>query len=527
MKFNSKHFFLPRSTKNGLRSLSLVLLFALWLPFYASAQHKPDLKALEQYIENARQEWEIPGMAVAIVKNDTVIFAKGFGVTDILKKNPVNENTLFAIASNSKAFTSASLAILVDEKKITWDDKVTKHLPYFKLQDECATKEMTIRDLLSHKSGLKTFSGDLLWFGSNISREEIVKRARFIKPSYGFRTKYGYQNIMFIAAGEVIPAVSGKTWDEFVKERFLQPLGMNRTNTSILAQATDKNVAQPHVRWNGKMQPVPYLNYDNSGSAAAINSSVNDMTRWIRLHLNKGTLEGKKYFGEDVHRDMWTPQTLNPMSKGAEKLWPSKHFQAYGLGWDLFDYHGRKVVNHSGGLEGMISQVVMVPEEKLGFVVLTNTDNSLPYALMYEITDRFLGEDGRDWSKVLLEFKKAGQKRDAEAKEKLEKERPKNAKPAHKLKEYAGTYRSELYGDVVVKAEGKKLTFQMVPSPLYKGELNIWEKDEFVLSWSHPTFLPGGRVTFVADDKGNIVEMKMDVPNPDFDFTELELKKVN
>ncbi len=522
--FNTK---LPSlAPENGRRSLCLTLLLMLWMPIFAPAQHKPDLKALEEYIEKARKDWEIPGLAIAIVKNDTVIYQKGFGVTDIVKKNPVDENTLFAIASNSKAFTAAALAVLVDEKKVSWDDKVTQHLPYFQLQDECASKEMMIRDLLSHRSGLKTFSGDLLWFGSNISREEIVRRARFIKPSYSFRSKYGYQNIMFVAAGEIIPAVSGKTWDEFVKDRFLQPLGMNRTTAFYKDLSGATNVAQPHVRWKGNMQVVPYLNYDNSGSAAALNSSVSDMTRWIRMQLNKGTLNGKMYFSEDQHREMWMPHMLNPMSKGAEKLWPNKHFQAYGLGWAMFDYHGRKVLNHGGGLEGMISQVVMVPEENLGFVVLTNTDNSLPYALMYEITDRFLGKEGRDWSKVLLDFKKAANKRAEDAAAKRELERPKKGKPANKLKEYAGTYRSDLYGDVTVTVEGKKLILQMVPSALYKAELNIWDKNEFELSWLHPTFLPGGTVTFVSDEKGNITEMKMDVPNPDFDFTELELKKV-
>ena len=513
------------SGKKQLRSLALLLLlFYTCLP--VRAQHAVDLAQLDTYLQQALKEWKVPGMAVGIVQNDSLIFAKGYGVREAGKTEPVDPHTLFAIASNSKAFTAAALGVLVDEGKISWDDPVTKYLPDFQLYDPYASREMKVRDLLCHRSGLKTFSGDLVWFGTDLSRQEVVRRARYLKPSSSFRSEYGYQNIMFVAAGEIIPAVTGKSWEAFVQERFFQPLAMSRTGTSVTQLPQQANVALPHITWQGKTLAVAYLNYDNFAPAGSINSSVADMSRWIRLQLNRGTLKGKKYFSEDVSREMWMPHTVIRTSKNSERLFPSRHFQAYGLGWQLMDLHGRKIVTHSGGLEGMISQVAMVPEEKLGFVILTNGETSLPAAVMYELLDRYLKGASSDWSKTFLELRKKGEEAGAAAREKAEKERAKNTKPSLPLEQYAGTYHSDLYGDVRVRQEGKKLILEMVHTKNFKGELSHWQYDTFTLNWTVPNMLPPGKVQFQLDMAGKADELKMDVPDPDFDFTELVLKKV-
>src|SRR6185503_16090943 len=330
--------------------------------------------------------------SVAIVKDDKVVFAKGYGLRELGKTERVDENTLFAIASNSKAFTSAALAMLVDEGKVRWDDPVTKYLPNFQLYDPYVTRELTIRDLLSHRSGLGTFSGDLLWYESQYSRDEILYRIRFLKPTSSFRSRFGYQNILFLAAGEVVAKVSGKSWDEFVKERFFEPLRMTRTVTLSNDLTKAENVATPHNEVNERIRVIRYGNVDNIGPAGGIKSSVADMAQWLRLQLGRGTYEAKKFFTSERSREMWTPQTVfSAISEQAEKFKPSRHFNLYGLGWILSDYHGRLMVSHGGGLDGMTSQVAMLPEERLGVVVLTNSETPLSSIIANKVIDEFLG----------------------------------------------------------------------------------------------------------------------------------------
>ena len=331
-----------------------VTLAALGLvPLLLLAQNKAfeaRLKEIDAYAAKAGQDWRVPGFAVAIVKDDAVIFAKGYGVRELGKPEPVDEHTLFAIASNSKAVTAAALAILVDQGKIQWDDPATKYLPGFQLYDPYVTREITVRDLLCHRSGLATFGGDLLWYMTTYSRDEILRRVRYLKPVTSFRTTYGYQNLMFLAAGQIIPAVTGKSWDDFVREKFFMPLGMSRSTTSIAGFMPGGNVATPHNEVEGKINVIHYVNVDNLAPAGAINSCVADMAQWLRLQLGRGTYQGKEIFSKDRSREMWTAQTSIPIGAQAEKLNPTTHFQAYGLGWFMMDHHGRKVLNHGGGV---------------------------------------------------------------------------------------------------------------------------------------------------------------------------------
>lgn len=491
------------------------------------SNYKKELKALSAYYENARKDWEVPGLAIAIVKDGEMIFAEGYGVKNIETKDPVDNKTMFPIASNTKAFTAAALAILVDEGKLNWDDKVVDYLPWFQLYDPYVSENMTIRDLLTHHSGLATFSGDLIWYGSNYSREEVIRRARYLKPVYGFRTKFGYSNIMYIAAGEIIPAVSGQSWDAFVKERFFDPLQMKRTTTSTNDLSKFDNVATPHTDFEGKVIPVEYLNWDNVAPAGAIISNVEDVSQWLKLQLNRGVWNNDTIFTPQRSREMWSPNTVLDVSGFSERTWPSTFFKAYGLGWSLSNYLGHKIVGHSGGYDGMISYTCMVPDENLGFVILTNKNSSLYYPLMYKTLDTFLDGGDEDWSKFILDLIDQQKAEDAKAEEEKLKNRIENTHPSLAQDGYTGTYGGEIFGDATVEVEDGVLVVQFVPSPKFRGILKHLHYDTYEITFSEFPSLPKGTCNFILGADGRVSEMKIDVPNPDFDFTELEFKKRN
>jgi CubicO group peptidase (beta-lactamase class C family) len=511
---------------------SLRLAFILLLFFIAPAQltaqsQDARLRQLDEYAARAMQAWRVPGVAMAIVKDDRVVFAKGYGVRRLGEPAPVDEQTLFAVASNTKAFTAAALAVLVDEGKTQWDDPVTKYLPGFQLYDPYVTRELTIRDLLSHRSGLETFGGDLLWYETTYDRAEILRRIRHLKPTSSFRSRYGYQNIMFLAAGQVVAAVAGQSWDDFIKERFLVPLGMTRTTTSIRAFKSVDNIAAPHNELDGKIRVVRYGNVDGVGPAASINSSAAEMAQWLRLQLGRGAYQGKRIFSSARSREMWSPNTIVPISEQSERFNPTRHFYLYGMGWFLSDYHGRKVVSHSGGLDGMISQTGMMPEENLGVVILTNSETPLASLLMNRVFDTFLGVAARDWSAEMLASYKHSQAADEAEERSLEASRVAGTKPSLPLERYAGSYASEMYGEARITSENGKLVLRLVPAPHFVGDLEHWQYDTFRVKWresvSYP--FPKGFVTFTLDAQGRLDEMKIDVPNPDFDFKELEFHR--
>lgn len=517
--------------RRSLRAAVLILALIANYPA-ALAQEAPDarLKAIDEYAQKVARDWQVPGLAISIVKDDRVVFARGYGVRELGRADRVDENTLFAIASNSKAFTAAALATLVDEGKIKWDDPVTKHLPWFQLYDPWVTRELTVRDLLSHRSGLATFGGDLLWYETTYGREEILRRIRFLKPATSFRSRWGYQNIMFLAAGEIIPAVTGKSWDEFIKERFFAPLGMRRTTTSVSALKGVPNVATPHNEAGGRLRVIRYSNVDNIGGAGAINSSVAEMAEWIRLQLGRGKHGGKQIFSAAASREMWTPQSIvGGVSESAERFNPTRHFNLYGLGWSISDYHGRKFVAHGGGLDGMVSHVAMMPEESLGVVVLTNSETPAPNILVNKIFDLFIGAPPRDWNADFLAQRRANESARPDSEKQFEQQRAKGTKPSLDQALYAGTYTGQLYGDAKVAVEDGRLVLRLVPAPNFVGDLEHWQHDTFRVKWRDGIVypFPRGFVTFVINARGQVDEMKIDVPNPDFDFKELEFKKSN
>ena len=509
--------------------LALLLAVSLLPQALAQKSTNVDLAKLDAYYQKALQEWDVPGMAIAIVKNDSVIFAKGYGVLNNKSGGTVDANTVFGIASNSKAYTAAALATLVDAGKIKWDDKVKKYVPYLQLYNPYVTENLTIEDLLSHRVGFKTFSGDLLWYNTTYSRPEIIERMRYLEPTYGFRDGYGYSNLMFITAGEVIEKVTGKTWENYIKETFFQPLGMNRSYTSVNELKGIQNVASPHgFDENGKPVATTLTAWDNWNPAAGIFTSVNQQAQWMRLQLNRGSYQGKQIFSEDASRNMWAAHNAMPVSKQAESVTPSTHFVAAGLGWFTSDYEGRKLVYHGGGHEGMNSRTVLVPEEKLGVVILTNSMSSIMTPLANYTIDRFFGiQNGRDWSQFNLDARAAAQKKQAETMTQAPKEKKRKSKPTMDLAAYTGTYSSPLYGEAVVSLKNGKLDLQLTPAPTLGGTLHHWQTNIFELDWKNDfALLTPTRVRFLIGEDGGIAEMRLDANNPDFHFDELTFRKV-
>lgn len=515
-----------------------ILLTALVLAgTLAHSQNKVNVAELDRYFQKALSDWNVPGMGIAIVTGDSIIFAKGYGVKDINTKEPADANTLFAVASNTKSFTASAIGILVDQGKIGWDDKVVDHLPWFQLYDPYVTANMTIRDILSHRSGLATFSGDLLWYGTTHSAEEVVRRARYLKPVYGFRSNFGYSNIMYLTAGLIIEKVTEQTWSDYIKTQFLMPLQMNSTVTTIEDLDRKKgNVAEPHTTFKDKNIRIDYLNWDNIAPAGALLSSANDMAKWIQLQLNHGKLGDKQIISDKALNEMWYPQIMNPVSPFSRELWPTTHFKGYGLGWTIMDYYGKKVISHSGGYDGMISYTAFIPEADMGLVVLTNKNSSLYLPMMYTILDACIGQNakdqngvnkasGKDWSAYFLEREARGKERQEKMKIEKEQNRAADTKPSADLSKYTGTYKSKLYGDATVELREGSLYLQFIPTPMFHSKLTHWQYDTFTIEFPEVPSLPQGTVNFVLNADGDVEQMRVDVPNPDFDFTELEFLK--
>ena len=460
----------------GLRRyFGIILALIILTQGIPAAAQEATLNGFDDYVNKALKDWELPGLAIAIVKNDKIVYAKGFGVRKLGDPAPVDEKTLFAIGSSSKAFTAAGIAMLVDEGKIKLDDPVTKYLPGFQLFDPYVTREITVRDLLCHRSGLER--GDFIWYGTSYDRDEIWNRIRYVKPSWSFRSKFGYQNIMYLAAGQVLARVSGKSWDDFVRDRIFKPLEMTSTNTTIRAFAGQNNVATPHAKVDDKVRTIPWRNIDNIAPAGSINSNVTDMAQWVRLQLAEGSYKGARLISSAEMTEMHEPQTIIPKDPQLSMFMPDSHFRSYGLGWMLQDYKGRKVVQHGGAIDGMIAMVGMIPEEKLGVVILSNLQGQLlPTALMFRIFDTYLGGPQKDWAGEMLKGLKGLEDQGKAALKKMEESRVKGTQPSLALEKYAGTYKDEALGDAKVTLENGKL---VVRTPAFVGDLEHWHYDTF------------------------------------------------
>ena len=464
----------------SLRSLSLsLLIFFLWLPATQAQSVLPD--HFEAYIENGLEQWDIPGMAIGIVKDGEVVYAEGFGVQKLGEPARVDENTQFGIASVSKHMTASSLGILVDEGKLSWDDPVRKHIPWFTLSDAWASENVTVRDLLTHRVGVGRILGNRLQFMTDRSREDLLYRMRYHDFEQPFRAGYVYSNVMFTLAGEVVAAVTGKSWDEFMTERFFEPMGMTRTNTSIDDLHPDGNAAWPHQYIKGEVVTISRRNWDIASPAGGINSTPSDMGRWMLMQLgNAGDLEGDRIISNRTMRDIQTPQvSQNIASVQAPQ-------RGYGLGLSVTDYEGVRVLSHGGATDGMNTTYILIPEYNFGIIIMTNVFTLFREAAAYTVIDHMLGIEGNDWNRRYYESYTNRYEAVKQIREDFEATRIRNTSPTHTLQDYTGSFHNDLYDDAAVTLEGGNLVLTLWGDDNLKADLEHWHHNTFRINWHNP-----------------------------------------
>ena len=490
---------------------------------------------IDSLAELTLKTFDVPGIAVAVVKEGKVIHAKGYGVRSLNNKLPVDENTLFGIASNSKAFTAAALGMMVDEGKLKWDDKVIDYIPAFRMYDPYVTDAFTIRDLLTHRSGLGLGAGDLMFFpdGNKFTKEEMISNIRYLKQVSGFRTQYDYDNNMYIVAGEVLARVSGMSWEDFIEQRIMQPIGFTTSKASWGRVKNNPNIIYAHVPFNGKVQAIAHDWSENANAAGGIMSNLTDLSKWVILQMNNGKYgEGlsKKIFSEVVHEEMWAPQTI--IRVGGPGPY-NTHYASYGLGWFLNDVKGYKQVSHTGGLLGTVTQVTLLPELQLGIIVLTNQQSGAAFtAITNTIKDSYFGITGKDRVKQYHDNVLKGE---AEAKKITEgiwkaidsTQRENKVKPNTSL--YTGAYSDKWFGNVNITEKNGSLWFSSEKSPRLTGQMLPYKGSTWIVKWNDRSFDADAYVNFSLDSEGKASGITMKAISPltdfSFDFHDLDLKR--
>lgn len=509
---------------NQFRNRLISFAFLMFGCFAVNAQIITSAQ-IDSLVERTLKTFDVPGIAVAVVKDNKIIHSKGYGVRSLNTKQKVDENTLFGIASNSKAFTSAALGILVDEKKLSWDDQVIDYIPEFRLYNPYVTEEFTIRDLLTHRSGLGLGAGDLMIFPgkNNFTTKDIIHNLRYLKPVSGFRTKYDYDNLLYIVAGEVIARVSGMSWEKFIETRIMLPLGMTPSAASYIRLNDSSNVIDPHAPVNGKVQVIGRDLNASLNPAGGIYSNITDMSKWITMQMNNGKYgEGlsKQLFSKDVQRDMWSVQTV--IQVGDSTTYKS-HFAGYGLGWVLTDVMGYKQVSHTGGLAGIVTQVTLIPELKLGILVFTNQQSGAAFsAITNTIKDSYFGMKGIDRVKQYAEGSAKGVEEASKITGDIWKaieEQQKSATAKTDIALFTGTYTDKWFGDVVISVKNGKPWFDSKRSPTLTGELLAYKGNTFVVKWNDRSMDADAYVMFDLDSAGKASGMKMKAISPSTDFS--------
>jgi len=511
-------------------NISLLLLLAFSIHSFAQISDQE----VDNVVNRALTAFNVPGIAVAIVKDGKVILSKGYGIKSIHTNEKVDGNTLFGIASNSKAFTTAALAMLVDEGKLKWDDKVISYLPNFKMYNDYVTNEFTIRDLLTHRSGLGLGAGDLMiWPGkSDFTPLDIIQNLQYLKPVSAFRTQYDYDNLLYIVAGEVINKVSGMTWCEFIETQIMKPLDMKNSAASFIRLKDTSNVIAPHVPMDGKLKVIKRYQDQILDPAGGIYSSVNDMSKWMIMQLNNGKYgaENKQLFSVKEQTEMWTPQTIIPATT---KPPYNTHFSSYGLGWFLSDVKGYKQVTHTGGLEGIVTQVTLFPELNLGIVVLTNQQSGSAFnSITNTIKDSYLGIKSEDYVTIYSNRIKARKETTDKVTEAVWATVAKNKKDNIKIdfNTYIGRYKDNWLGEIVISEKKGNLYFASKRSPQLSGELFLYKDKNLVVKWNNPYFEADAHLVFEFDANGKAIGIKMkpisELTDFSYDFQDLDFKRI-
>ncbi|MCB9250604.1 MAG: serine hydrolase [Ignavibacteriales bacterium] len=513
---------------------SLLLLFIIANSIIAQSYSE---SLVDSIVNKALKEFDIPGIAVAIIKDNKIIHSKGYGVRSLSTKLPVDENTLFGIASNSKAFTSATLGILVDKGKLNWDDKVIDFIPEFRLYDPYVTNDFTIRDLLTHRSGMGLGAGDLMFFpdSTNFTLKELIHNLRYLKQTSPFRSKFDYDNLLYMVAGEIVKRVSGLSWESFVEEKIMEPLGMNNSAASFRRLKDQANVIDGHAPVEGKVKVVNrHMDIEGENPAGGIYSSIADLSNWVLMHLNNGKFGidlQNQLLSEKVHNEIWSPQTILPLNRKVDKY--NSHFRSYGLGWFLIDVNGYKEVAHTGSLEGMVTQVTMYPELNLGIIVLTNQQaGGAMIAITNTIKDIYFGMELTDWINIYKEKSEKGNEGSKKITDEIWAEINKNnaAKTPVELNKFIGRYKDDWFGEVEISEKKNKLFFNSMRSPKLNGEMFFYKGNTFVVKWTIRSFDADSFVKFNLDFERNpeSIEMKAISPFTDFsyDFHDLDLRRI-
>lgn len=489
-------------------------------------------KQIDSVAEKTLATFNVPGVAVAVIKDGKIIHAKGYGVRSIKTNSKTDENTLFGVASNTKAMTAAALGMLVDEQKITWDTKVTAVIPEFKLYDPYVTSEFTVRDLLTHRSGLGLGAGDLMIWpdSSTVDKTQLIHNLRFLKPVSSFRTKYDYDNLLYIVAGEVVARASGKTYDEFIESRIFKPLGMTKTAASWYRLKDKSNVIDGHAPYEGKLLPVGLSFGEIANAAGGVYSNITDMSKWVMVMINGGKYGenlSQKLFSPAVARELWTPQTIisggNPSS-----------FSSYGLGWFLSSVNGNFQATHTGGLSGIVTQVTILPEMKLGIIVLTNQQSGAAFnSITNSIKDGYLGIKGMNRIKTYNDNRLKNEKEANEIVAKIwaditTEQKAATAKP--ELKNYFGTFKDSWFGEVTISETKGKMHFQAKNSPKLRGDMTFYKGNTFIVKWYDRSLDADAFVNFSLDHNGKADGFKIEAISPltdfSFDFQDLDFKIV-
>jgi CubicO group peptidase (beta-lactamase class C family) len=499
------------------------------------------LADFDAYVDATRKQFDVPGIAVAIVKDGRIVLEMGSGVRKLGDPKKVDAHTQFAIASNTKAFTAASLAILADENKLDMNDRVVDRLPWFQMSDPFVTREMRIRDLLAHRSGLSLGAGDLLyWPATSYTTREVVQRLRYVPLTNSFRAEYAYDNILFAVAGLVVEEVTGKPWADFVSDRIFVPLGMTESQTHAPTTiGPNDDIATGHAKFDFKyLKPVGPMSWSNNPSAGGIYSSVHDLSKWLTMQLAGGTYidaagKSQRLFSEKRQAEMWSlitpiriPEPSVPELKAARP-----NFSGYGEGWFVSDYRGHKLVWHTGGWPGMVSRVTMVPDLKLGIVVLTNQESGAAFqAVTMRALDAFTDAPKTDWIAAYAAGVKKSEGNADDSMKTREAARMKGTKPSLPLDGYVGTYRDPWYGDVKVTRQGGKLVMTFTKTAQLTGTLESWQHDTFIAHWDDRSLNGDAFVNFALDPDGKVREIRMEPVSPltdfSFDFQDLRLTPV-
>lgn len=521
---------------DSLQMKRFLLSTSLFLTLIFSAFGQLSPLQVDSLVTDAMDKFNVAGVAVAIVKDGDIIHEKGYGVLSKQTNKPVNQHSNFAIASNSKAFTTTALALLVEDGKINWTDKVIDHIPEFKMYNAYVTENFNIQDLLTHRSGLGLGVGDLMFFpdGSDFTLNDLLSSFQYFKPVSAFRTQFDYDNLLYLVAGELIARKSGMTWEAFITERIFKPLNMDNSYAALNLIEDTSNLTLPHNTATGDFKVLPNFQEMINGAAGGIYSNVNDMSQWMLLHLNQGKYSenlNKQLFSVESQHEMWKIHTTTDVNRNPRY---NSHFAGYGLGWDLTDKKGNMVVSHTGGLPGMLSRTVLIPDLNVGVVVLTNTEPGgagVFLAVSRTIVDGYLGLDDYQWTEKFYNYFKESQAEGDLVTKQVWETVQANKKVKINEKDFLGIYKDNWFGKMEVFNKNGKLWIKSYRSPKLNGELQYYKANTFAVKWEYQDMNADAFVMFYLDENGKAQSIKMKgiSPNIDFsfDFHDLDLQRVN